>query len=690
MKLVIAEKPSVAQSIAHVIGAYERHDGYLEGSGYIVSWCIGHLVGLAEPERYDEKYQKWRREDLPIIPEQFKYELHRDKKTQFDILKHLMVRSDVDGLICATDAGREGELIFRLVYDMALCQKPFQRLWISSMENSAIQEGFQNLKEGSDYDALYDAALCRSKADWLVGMNASRLYTTTYHQRLSVGRVQTPTLAMIVERQNAINSFQKEKYFNIDLVKEEFHVVKTKVFSEENAKRIQEKCNGKSVVIQSVEKTVKTVNPPKLFDLTSLQREANKIFGYTAKQTLDLAQQLYEKKLLTYPRTDSRYLTDDMEETARSMIIGIAEKYSIPEVTDPDVKRLLNSSKVTDHHAIIPTKEIFSQDLSDLDDKARNVLMLVASRLVCASGRKHEYVEPSVKAVCEGEEFEAKGKTVQTPGWKETERITKQILLNQSRKESDELLLPDLQEGQVIESVTATISEHFTQPPKPYTEDTLLSSMETAGNDHFDENTEKKGLGTPATRAGIIEKLISSGYVKRAKKNLLPTEAGINLIAVVPEDVKSPVLTAEWENALLQVERGIKSPEAFMQEIEDMVRQLVSSCSAPVNTSVFKDQNQKQIGICPRCGGAVVERKKSFSCVNENCRFAIWKDSNFLGKMKCQVNAKMAKELLSKGKTHVTGLYSEKKGTTFDADLLIEDTGEYVNFRLEFPKKKRG
>ena len=696
MKLVIAEKPSVGQAIAKVIGAYERHDGYMEGSGYIVSWCIGHLVGLAEPDAYDEKYRKWRREDLPILPEPFQKEVAADKKTQFAILKDLMMRNDVASLICATDAGREGELIFRLVYEQAGCRKPFERLWISSMEDSAIEEGFRNLRDGSEYDALYHAALCRAEADWIVGINATRLFTTLYNKKLTVGRVQTPTLAMLVARNDAITHFIKEKYFNVHLKCGGFEAVKEKIFSEEDAVRLKDKCDGVEALVTSVTQTKKVINPPKLYDLTTLQREANRYFGYTAQQTLDTVQMLYEKKLVTYPRTDSQYLTEDMAETAESMvklIRGIFD-FGIYSSGEPDIKRIINNAKVSDHHAIIPTSEIGKQDLSGLAGKEMDILKLIAQQVLCATGSRHEYLETEIKVSCMGEEFIAKGKQVLSSGWKSIEAAYKGMSKEKDSAEgAEEKVLPEVREGQHLSPVWADCSEHFTSPPKQYTEDSLLSAMETAGNEHFEEDTEKKGLGTPATRASMIEKLVSSGYIKRKGKQLIPTEDGINLVAIMPEEIKSPKLTAEWENSLLQMEKNIVSPGIFMRDIERMVKHLLqkySSISTEEQSRFAGGGEKVEIGKCPRCGSYVYEGQKNYYCSNRECQFCIWKESKWLSGMKKKVTARIAKSLLADGRVHVTGLYSRKKDKTFDADLVLDDTGTYVNFRLEFPDMKGG
>ncbi len=582
MQLVIAEKPSVAKSIAKVIGARESKDGYMEGNGYIVSWCVGHLIGLASPDQYNEKYKKWRAEDLPILPEQWKTNVAYDKKKQYSTLTKLMKRSDVTELICATDAGREGELIFRLVYYQAKCKKPFKRLWISSMEDEAIRDGFANLKKGSTYDTLYEAALCRQRADWIVGMNGTRLFSTKYGTKLTVGRVRTPTLAMVVERQKQITDFKKEKYINVHLDCDNLVVHKEKIFDPEKAEHIRATCDGGDAEVVSVVQKEKSVAPPKLYDLTTLQREANRIYGYTAQKTLNTAQSLYEKKLITYPRTDSQFLTEDMEDTANYMIDLIGKTFEFASSffygkTAPNVQSVINNSKVTDHHAIIPTREIGKMDFYSLDIEERMLLMLVAQRLLAATAPRHRYMETEVIVRCGEEEFRTKGKEIIDAGWKAIEdAFRKYAVPGKGEKQKAEVqILPSIREGQVLHDVKATTSEHFTQPPKSYTEDTLLSGMETAGNDSFDEDTEKKGLGTPATRASMIEKLVASRYVERKGKQIIPTEAGIKLVAAMPEQIRSPKLTAQWENSLLQIEKGHLSPKDFMDNVVTMITNLV-------------------------------------------------------------------------------------------------------------------
>ena len=587
MILVIAEKPSVAQSIAKVLGATSRKDGYMEGGNYIVSWCFGHLVELADASSYDERYAKWRYDDLPIVPESWMFEVTKDKAQQFKVLSSLMKDKRVTELVCATDAGREGELIFRLVYDKTGCTKPFKRLWISSLEDSAIREGFNHLRDGKDYDRLYEAALSRSKADWIVGINGTRLFTTLYHKKLVVGRVQTPTLAMLVERDGKISTFQKEKYFNVHVGKGDLTADLEKVKTEEEAKRIAAACEKKQAVVSSLKRETKTVNPPKLYDLTTLQREANRYYGFTAQQTLDLVQTLYEKKLLTYPRTDSQFITDDMENTARQVISIVCRQlplFSDVSVT-PDIARVIDNSKVTDHHAILPTVQLEKQDVSALPQSEQKILNLVGIRLLCATGEKHTYAETQITLSCEGYEFKTKGKTVVQNGWKAIEELFK-ASLKTKEKDNPMKSLPEVHEGDVLDSVSASVTEHFTTPPKQYTEDTLLSAMETAGNDQFDDDTEKKGLGTPATRAGIIEKLVRSGFAERKGKSLIPTKDGCNLVCVLPEQITSPKMTAEWENTLMEIERGNADADAFLSGIVQMTGDLVKAYRASLDANV--------------------------------------------------------------------------------------------------------
>ena len=689
MILVIAEKPSVAQSIAKVLGATSRKDGYLEGNNYIVSWCVGHLVGLADASSYNERYAKWRYDDLPIVPEEWLFEVPKDKAQQFKILRDLIKDKRVTELVCATDAGREGELIFRLVYHKAGCTKPFKRLWISSLEDAAIREGFNHLRDGSDYDKLYEAALSRSKADWIVGINGTRLFTTLYKKKLVVGRVQTPTLAMLVEREGKITTFHKEKYFNVHVERDGLIADMEKIKTEEEAKTIAAACDKKQAVVSSVRKETKTVNPPKLYDLTTLQREANRYFSFTAQQTLDLVQSLYEKKLLTYPRTDSQFITDDMEGTARKVIDIICRKVSIFDGIrhDPDMKRIINNANVTDHHAIIPTVQIEKQDISELPQSEQKVLSLVGMRLLAATGEKHIYDETRITLSCEGYEFKSKGKTVTQEGWKAVEQRFKASLKTKD-KEDPEKVLPAVNENDILSPVSASVTEHYTTPPKPYTEDTLLSAMETAGNDEFDEETEKKGLGTPATRAGIIEKLVKSGFIERKGKSLVPTKDGSNLVCVLPEQITSPTMTAEWENTLMQIERGNADADVFLKGIVQMTGDLVKAYPFLSDAEANRFESGKEVvGKCPRCGSPVYVGKGNYYCSSKECSFCMWEDNKFFASKKKKLTKKIAKELLDKGWCRVKGLYTPKKPQLYDAIIKLDDTGgNYVSFKMEFEK----
>ena len=698
MKLVIAEKPSVAMSLAAVLGATERKDGYLEGSGYLVSWCVGHLLELAQPEAYKEQYAKWRYEDLPILPENWKYEVPKDKKTQLALLCRLMKDKRVDSVVCATDAGREGELIFRLVYEYAGCNKPMERLWISSMEDAAIREGFDHLRPGSDYDKLYDAAVCRAGADWLIGINATRLFSVLYGVTLNVGRVMSPTLALLVQRESDIESFISKPFYVPEITCGGFTASGEKMTERSEAEKIRMDCDHNSAFVRSVEKQVKTIQPPRLYDLTTLQRECNRIYGYTAQQTLDYVQSLYEKKLATYPRTDSQYLTKDMQATAASLILWLRDNMTFGKgyAGEPDIDRVTDDSKVTDHHAIIPTVEIARTDLSELPSGERDVLTLLAVRLLCATTQVHRFEAVTAILDCQGYTFTAKGKTILQSGWKEVERIHR-MSIRQSEtehKENEAVALPVLQEGQTFEAVSASLREGKTSPPKHYTEDTLLSAMETAGAEDMPEDAERKGLGTPATRAATLEKLVSAGFVQRKKKQLIPTEKGKNLIAVLPDNIKSPILTAEWESMLKQVEHGELSATSFMDQIADMSRTLVKEHTAPEKrfADLFPSSREtahEAVGVCPRCGAPVYEGKKGFFCDNRECSFALWKDNRFFSSKKKSITKSVAAALLKEGRISMSGLYSEKTGKTYDAEVILDDTGgKYVNFKLEFPVKK--
>ena len=698
MKLVIAEKPSVAMSLAAVLGANEKKDGYLEGNGYLVSWCVGHLLELAQPEAYKEQYAKWRYADLPILPTAWKYEVPKDKKKQLDLLCRLMKDSRVDSVVCATDAGREGELIFRLVYQYAKCKKPMERLWISSMEDAAIRDGFEHLRPGSSYDNLFDAALCRAGADWLVGINATRLFSVLYGVTLNVGRVMSPTLALLVQREAQIRNFKSKSFYVPEITCSGFTASGERQEEQEKAETIRLSCDGQPATVRSVEKQTKTVQPPRLYDLTTLQRECNRIYGYTAQQTLDYLQSLYEKKLATYPRTDSQYLTEDMQATAASLVLWLRDNLPFGKGCkgEPDIERVTDGSKVTDHHAIIPTVEIARTDLASLPSGERDVLTLLAARFLCATAQAHKFEAVTASLDCAGYNFLAKGKTVLQDGWKEADRLYRMGLKQKlEEKDNEDAALPELEENQTFSSVAASIREGKTSPPKHYTEDSLLAAMETAGAENMPEDAERKGLGTPATRAATLEKLVAVGFVERKKKQLLPTEKGVNLITVLPDNIKSPLLTAEWESRLKQVEHGDVSADVFMDGIADMNRELVKAHTAPEEqfTKLFAAgrKDREAVGTCPRCGASVYEGQKGFFCENRDCAFALWKDNRFFSSKKKSITKTVAAALLKEGRVSMSGLYSEKTGRTYDAVVVLDDTGgKYVNFKLEFPQKKGG
>ena len=700
MELVIAEKPSVAQSIAAVLGATQRKDGYLEGNEYLVSWCVGHLVELAQPESYEEAWKKWSYESLPIIPQEWQHEVKSDTKAQYQILKKLMHDDRVDAVVCATDAGREGELIFRLTYNMAGCRKPMKRLWISSMEESAIRDGFHNLRPGSDYDNLYHSALCRQEADWLVGINGTRLFTVLYGGKaLKVGRVQTPTLAMLVDRESKIMNFKKEAYYMAHIMGNGLDAVSEHISDKTEAERIAGACENGQALVTSVVKEEKWVAPPKLYDLTTLQRDANRLFGFTAKQTLEYTQSLYEKKLVTYPRTDSQYLSDDMEGTAKNVIEAIFNSLLFEQniMFNPDIKRILNSKKVTDHHAIIPTMEIIKQDLKVIPESEMKILSLCANRLLCATGEKHIYNSTKAELTCNEIVFKVSGKEVWKNGWKEFDDFFKNSYKTTEDKSDaeEEKKLPELREGMMIAVEQTKVSEHFTQPPKHYTEDSLLSAMERAGAEDMGDEVERKGLDTPATRADIIEKLVKDGFVKREKKQMIPTEDGMKLITILPDVVKSPKLTADWENELTLVSKGEVAAEQFMSGIEVMVTDLVKTYH-----SVSDEQKamfgtgkgeQEVLGKCPKCGADVVKGKFGAYCTGK-CGMNVGKA---LG---VTLSDTQVKSLLQGKKILVKGLKG-KKGS-YDAYLIPESIEEFsytkdgkeikgfqYKFKMEFSQK---
>lgn len=678
-RLVVSEKPSVAKSIAAVLDAKKREDGYLFGNGFIVSWCFGHLAELSDADAYDEKYGKWRREDLPILPEAWQYTVARDKKKQLDLLRTLMNRDDVSEVINACDAGREGELIFRTVYCLNKCRKPMKRLWISSMEDAAILSGFENLKDGSEYDSLYASALCRSKADWLVGINATRLFSVMYHRTLNVGRVVSPTLALLVQREAEISAFQPEAFYTVQLGFGDFSAAGERMKDKTEAQKLAESCKGQSAAVTSVTETEKTEKAPALYDLTTLQRDANRLLGYTAQQTLDYLQSLYEKKLCTYPRTDSRYLTDDMEDGVNSLVLLAAGICGTEPPSAVISAQVCNSKKVSDHHAIVPTVAGGEADLSALPAGEREILLLLSRQVLMAVSESFIYKETVVKMDCNGNEFAAKGKALVRMGW----RVF-------AEKEKQDKIIPALSEGQAIPVSSCEVKEGKTTPPKHFTEDLLLNAMETAGKEDMPEDAERKGIGTPATRAGIIEKLISAGFAERksAKKtvHLIPSAAGVSLITVLPEQLQSPLLTAEWEHRLKEIERGETDADAFLAGIGELVSSLVRECSPVEGAETLFPSGRPVVGKCPRCGADVTESKNGYFCERRSCKFGLWRDNRFLTAKKISLTKKMASSLLADGRTYASGIYSEKTGKTYDAFIVLEDDGTKSSYRLEFGK----
>lgn len=681
----MTEKPSVAMSYAKVLGVQGRQDGYLEGSGYIVSWCIGHLVELAPPSTYDEKYVKWNVADLPILPQRWQYLVSASTKKQFGILKKLMHRADVESIICATDAGREGELIFRLVYEQAGCKKPVSRLWLSSMEDNAIREGFANLKPSTEYDALYQAALCRERADWMVGINCSRLFSCLYGRPLAVGRVMTPTLAMTVEREAAIATFVPEKFYTVALeLTSGFVALSRRISEKADAEKLLAECRKEMVsTIQKITRKEKAENPPPLYDLTTLQRDANRLLGFTAQQTLNYAQSLYEKKLITYPRTDSRFLTEDMAASLPGLMSAAAGAFDVHEAVPVHAEQAINNSKVSDHHALLPTASVAQADFSALPAGELSILRLITVRLLCAVGEPHRYAETTLTTICAGKEFSAKGKVVLDEGWKGIERKMLDDLLD---KKKEPTALPDVQEQSECGIAGAELKEGQTSPPKHFTEDTLLHSMETASADSMPEDAERQGIGTPATRAAIIEKLVAKGFLERKgdkkTKVLLPTDKGKALITVMPEEVQSADMTADWETKLLRVERGEMEPKTFMTEINDMISSLVNTTEAVKGASAL--MKNKVIGICPNCGKSVVEREKGYFCENRECRFVLWKDNAFFKRLGKRMDAHVADKLLRDGRVRLKDCRSAK-GKTYNATVLLTTEADgRSKFSLEF------
>lgn len=672
--LVIAEKPSVSKSIAKVIGAYRQEDGYLEGGDCVVSWCLGHLAEYAAPEHYDKRYENWRFEDLPILPAEWKLLVHSTKKPQFNVLRKLLRSKKFDYVVNACDAGREGEAIFRRVYALAGSKLPIKRLWISSMEDAAIQQGFENLRDGAAYDNLFAASECRAKADWLIGMNGTRAFTKKYGRKQTIGRVQTPTLAMLTERQTKIQNFVKEPYYKVELFGAGVVAVSEQMAQEQDADAMQAACDGQCAVVGSIERKRVEKKPPKLYDLTTLQREANRYYGLTASQTLQAVQELYEEKLVTYPRTDSQFVTEDMRKTVESLVLAL-------DGAAADVSCVINNSKVTDHHALLPTMQGVKCNKAKLSETKQKILSLIIWKLVQAVQPSFIYEDVLVTVCCQGRNFTAKYRDVLQPGY-----TAKPVPFVEPEKDKDVLLPKKLEQGTVLPVVRAEKKQGFTSPPKVYTEDTLLSAMETAGNKEFEKDTEKKGLGTPATRAAILEKLVSSGYVQRKGKQMIPTEDGVAAIRNIPDYLKSASMTTEWENDLLRMERGEIKPHDFMQGIHGLLDKMLADLRQIPTVAAAPHHNKVSVGSCPVCGNPVHESKLSFCCADRSCKFALWKESRYLANMRKTLDKKMAVDLLKKGRTHVKDFYSVKKDKTFAADLVMRVEDGRAQYSLEFPK----
>ena len=701
-KLVIAEKPSVAQSIAKVIGADKKEDGYLEGNGYIVSWCVGHLVELASPESYDEKYEKWRYGDLPILPTDWKYQISAGTRKQFAILKNLMEREDVTSLVEATDAGREGELIFRLVYNQAKCKKPFERLWISSMEDQAISDGFSHLKNGKEYDDLYRAALCRERADWIVGMNATRLFSTLYGQTLNVGRVMTPTLAMIVQREAEIDGFKPEPIYRLSISCGGIIALSDRFEKKQDAENALNMLKEqKTAQVTKIDSTDKQEKAPQLYSLTALQRDANRFLGFTAQQTLDYTQNLYEKKLVTYPRTDSRFLTEDMEEMIPGIADQMAEKFGYTKILPIHPKQVINNSKVSDHHAIIPTANVADAKFGELPAGEQKVLSLITARLLSALGDPAVRNEVDVEFTCAETVFKVKAKNIREKGWRDIQDwimgsstdSTDSENENEDKKGNAEMLacIAALTSGKSYPIQNPKMEEGKTTPKKHFTEDSLLSAMERAGSEEMPDEAERKGIGTSATRAATIEKLVRIGFVERKgnkkTKYLLPTHKGVALITVMPEQIQSPFMTAEWEQKLLDVEKGTFHDTEFMDEIEEMITGLVRTYKVIEDAEVLMHPALEEIGICPCCGSHVVERQKGYSCENRQCNFILWKENRFFEALGKKMTKQIAAKLLSEGKASLKGCKSKKTGKTYDTTVVMTvNENQRATFELNFER----
>ena len=686
--LIITEKPSVARTISKVLGATTRRDGYLEGGGYLISWCVGHLVELAPPGVYDPCLERWDRADLPILPERWQYLVSSSTKKQFDVLCKLMHRADVDRIVCATDAGREGELIFRLVYHQCGCRKPVSRLWISSMEDAAIRAGFANLKPSTEHDSLHKAALCRERADWLVGINATRLFSCLHGVTLNVGRVMTPTLAMTVEREAVIASFRPEPFYMVLLKMEDCMASSERFKDKSQAEELLAECRKSSqAVVQKSECKEKSERPPALYDLTTLQRDANRLLGYSAQQTLDYTQALYEKKLVTYPRTDSRYLTEDMAAGLPGLVMDTAAAFGFRGAIPVHGKQVINSKKVSDHHAILPTQSVAGADLSSLPAGEASILRLIVTRLLAAVGEPYRYAETTVQFECAGQTFTAKGRTVLDEGWKAVERA---VFGDTAEKVEENLdVLTEAQDKKTLPIMDAQLKEGRTTPPKHFTEDTLLAAMESAGADTMPEEAERRGIGTPATRAATIEKLVQKGFLSREgggkAKHLIPSEKGRTLIAAMPEQLKSPAMTAEWETKLTQIEKGQYAPEQFMEEIETMMKSLVNQYANTPNAPAKAASGAPVVGTCPHCGSEVAEREKGWFCTSRECRFVIWKDNAFFTRLGKRPTRQVVDKLLRDGRARLKDCKSQRTGKTYNASVLMTTEADgRTKFSLEF------
>ena len=675
-KLIITEKPSAARAIAAALGANVRGDGCIHGGGLIVSWCCGHLVELAAPAAYDERLAKWRREDLPILPETWKTGVLRDKYKQFETIRGLMQRVDVGEVINACDAGREGELIFRLVYEKAGCEKPMKRLWLSSMEPDEIRKAYNSMRPGADYDRLYAAALCRAKADWLVGMNATRLLSLVYHRTLNVGRVVSPTLAMLVERKREIEDFTPETFYTVALNCGGVSLSSERIAEKAEADMLAGVCTGEVRIIR-VERREKCENPPALYDLTTLQREANRELGFTAQQTLDYLQSLYEKRFVTYPRTDSRYLTDGMAATVPELVSVAAKLLDVDAPASVNAAQVCDSSRVTDHHAVVPTASAASANLAALPEGEATVLRLVCCQLLCAVSEPFTYAETTIEAECAGHTFKTRGKTIIGLGWREYKGAPEWTPLS------------ELSEGANVAITSVTVREGKTTPPAAYTEDTLLSAMEHAGAKEAPSDAERRGFGTPATRASTIEKLVTGGFAERIKGKLVPTDTGASLVTVLPEALRSPLLTAEWESRLKQIERGELDADTFLADIEHMVSGLVSDYTPVAEASILFPTGREVVGKCPRCGGVVSEAKSGYFCECLDCKFGLWRDNKFLAAKRISLTRALATELLDKGRTHLDEIYSQRMDKYYPGDLILHDNGERATYYLSFKGGKK-